>query len=148
MLARSLPFVSCLGLLACNPPLRGGLYLITVSDVRNDSCDLWAEAWDYEDDGSIWWDDKETMVVETTDGQWFWHYDGDELTSQEETVEAWADNCDAVFSEDAVGTIDDPNHWSYTHSIELNLEGVCWDYNTEIMPCTVDVDHVAERIGD
>jgi hypothetical protein len=137
-----------LGLLACNPPLRGGLYLITVSDVRDDSCELWAAAWDYEDDGSIWWDDRETMVVETTSGQWFWHWDGDELTNQDESVEAWEDDCDALFYEDSVGTIDDPNHWSYTQAIELQLDGACVGYNLDMLPCTVEIDSAAERVGD
>ena len=148
MLERALFLLVPLSVLACNPPLRGGLYLITVSDVRDDSCELWEAAWDYEDDGSIWWDDGETMVVETTSGQWYWHWDGDELTTQDETVEEWDDDCQATFVEDAVGTIDGPNDWSYTHAIELDLEGMCRDWDTDMMPCTVVIDHEAERVGD
>ena len=136
------------GALACNPPLRGGLYLITVYDVRNDSCELWDAAWDYEDDGSIWWESGETMVVETTSGQWFWHYDGDELTNSDETTETWDPDCEAVLTEDSVGSIEDPNRWIYTQTITLDLLGACSNWNTGMMPCTVDIDNQADRIGD
>ena len=134
--------------LGCNPALRGGLYLITVTDVRNDSCELWEGAWDYEDDGNIWWDDRQTMVVETTSGQWIWDYDGDTLTNQDVTTETWDPDCQAVFSEDNVGTIVTSNNWVFTQSISLDLEGACLSWNTGMMPCTVDIDNESERIGD
>ncbi len=135
-------------LAACNPPLRGGLYLLTTTDVRNDSCELWAAAWDYEDDGSLWWEDRETLVVETTSGQWVWDYDGDVLTSSEETSESWSPDCEAVFVEDSVGEIEDPNRWTYTQTIILDLVGACTTWDISVMPCTVDIDSEANRIGD
>jgi len=147
-MGRTCTITTALLLTACNPALRGGTYTIEVTAVENDSCDLWGDALGYTDDGSIWWESGDTMVLATTAGEWWWTWDGEELTYQADTTEPLDDTCDMLFYEDFVGRIVDSNHLTYSEHMETELQGTCADWNVDLFPCTVDIEYAGERTGD
>ncbi len=149
----STPFrtLGLLSLLACNPPLRGGNYQFTVVEVLEDSCGF-DEVWDYQwtDDGSVWWEDDQTLVVMTDFvGEWHWQYDGRQLSSDLTLSEAIDDSCQLVLYDDYLGEITSANSLAFTETADVQLEGSCIAYNADgTFPCSLVVGWEGDRIGD
>lgn len=135
-------------LAGCNPPLRGGIYSLVLTGIPEDSCGLAEDVEGYEDEGSVWWEDRETLVLLTEDGEQWWHWDGDALTLAEEETEVWADDCEALWSEDYEGTIVDPTHFTFEDAVTLDLAGACEGFDTSMVPCTARLEISAERVAD
>lgn len=140
--------LSVLTTIACNPSLRGGTYTIVVTEVVEDSCSMGGDLASYQDEGSVWWEDGETLVLATTSGEWWWHWDGEVFSYDQTTLETWADDCEATWQEDFIGSIVDSNNMVYNQQLQLDLTGFCAGYDKSVLPCTMDVDYAAERTGD